>query len=295
MSLVTVIDVLILFLTEREFAASYDDLEASASDSFVVAPIPVADEWPDKGVVHFEEVNVRYGVSLPLALNGTSFESRAGEKLGIVGRTGSGKSSLFLTLLGVLAPESGRIVLDGIDIRRVPLRTLRSRLAIIPQDPFLFSGSVYENLICSHGNCNAYAMSETDTESRLRELNLYETVLALGGLQMQVGEQGGCLSVGQRQLICLIRALLRRARVICIDEATASVDEENEALLHAAMRDTLRDSTALVIAHRLDTVVQFCDRVLVMRAGRPIEIGEPHTLLTNANSHFYKLYHGLAE
>jgi ATP-binding cassette, subfamily C (CFTR/MRP), member 10 len=265
----------------------------------------VAAEWPHRGVVRFDDVRMRYRADLPLALNGTSFETRAGEKLGIVGRTGSGKSSLFLTLFGVLGLESGHILVDEIDISKVPLHVLRSRLAIIPQDAFLISASVYENLVCASDCDLQQPLSETElsapastrpsmneVEDRLRELGLYDAMQALGGLETRVGELGGSLSVGQRQLVCLVRALLRRARVICIDEATASIDEHNEALLHAAMRNSLRDCTALVIAHRLRTVVEFCDRVVVMRNGAPIEIGEPRALLADSASHFHTLYHG---
>ncbi|NXL15371.1 MRP7 protein, partial [Setophaga kirtlandii] len=244
----------------------------------------VSADWPSKGLVEFQQVVLAYRPGLPNALDGVSFTVYPGEKLGIVGRTGSGKSTLFLALFRMVEMKSGQILLDGIDSRLVGLEELRSRLAIIPQDPFLFSGSIRENLDPQG--------KRTDAELRevLEQCHLWDAVTQMGGLDSELGERGRSLSVGQRQLVCLARALLTQAKVLCIDEATASVDQKTDQLLQQTIRQRFADKTVLTIAHRLNTILD-SDRVLVMQAGRVAELDSPARLSQKDGSLFQHLLH----
>ncbi|XP_072712731.1 ATP-binding cassette sub-family C member 10 isoform X5 [Ciconia boyciana] len=246
--------------------------------------VQVAADWPSQGLVEFQQVVLAYRAGLPNALNGVNFTVYPGEKVGIVGRTGSGKSTLFLALFRMLELKSGRILLDGVDSQLVGLEELRSRLAIIPQDPFLFSGSIRENLDPQG--------KRTDAELRevLEQCHLWDAVTQMGGLDRELGERGKSLSVGQRQLVCLARALLTRAKVLCIDEATASVDQKTDQLLQQTIRQRFADKTVLTIAHRLNTILD-SDRVLVMQAGRVAELDSPTRLSQKDGSLFQRLLH----
>ncbi|NXL76832.1 MRP7 protein, partial [Leptocoma aspasia] len=244
----------------------------------------VSADWPSEGLVEFQQVVLAYRAGLPNALDGVSFTVYPGEKLGIVGRTGSGKSTLFLALFRMVEMKSGRILLDGVNSQLVGLEELRSRLAIIPQDPFLFSGSVRENLDPQG--------KRTDAELRevLEQCHLWDAVTQMGGLDSELGERGKSLSVGQRQLLCLARALLTQAKVLCIDEATASVDQKTDQLLQQTIRQRFADRTVLTIAHRLNTILD-SDRVLVMQAGRVAELDSPARLSQKDGSLFQRLLH----
>ncbi|NXE31604.1 MRP7 protein, partial [Ptilorrhoa leucosticta] len=244
----------------------------------------VSADWPSQGLVEFQQVVLAYRAGLPNALDGVSFTVYPGEKLGIVGRTGSGKSTLFLALFRMVELKSGQILLDGVDSQLVGLEELRSRLAIIPQDPFLFSGSIRENLDPQG--------KRTDAElcEVLEQCYLWDAVTQMGGLDSELGERGKNLSVGQRQLLCLARALLTQAKVLCIDEATASVDQKTDQLLQQTIRQRFADKTVLTIAHRLNTILD-SDRVLVMQAGRVAELDSPTRLSQKDGSLFQHLLH----
>ncbi|XP_039915648.1 ATP-binding cassette sub-family C member 10 isoform X1 [Hirundo rustica] len=246
--------------------------------------VQVSADWPREGLVEFQRVVLAYRAGLPNALDGVSFTVYPGEKLGIVGRTGSGKSTLFLALFRMVEMKSGHIFLDGVDSQLVGLEELRSRLAIIPQDPFLFSGSIRENLDPQG--------KRTDAELRevLEQCHLWDAVTQMGGLDSELGERGKSLSVGQRQLVCLARALLTQAKVLCIDEATASVDPKTDQLLQQTIRQRFADKTVLTIAHRLNTILD-SDRVLVMQAGRVAELDSPACLSQKDGSLFQRLLH----
>uniref|UniRef100_A0A4W3JVE4 ATP-binding cassette, sub-family C (CFTR/MRP), member 10 n=1 Tax=Callorhinchus milii TaxID=7868 RepID=A0A4W3JVE4_CALMI len=244
--------------------------------------LQVPDTWPAQGLVEFRDVVLRYRPGLPRALNRVNFQIRVGERVGIVGRTGSGKSSMFLALFRMVELSEGQILIDGIDTKAVSLEELRSRLAIIPQDAFLFSGSVRENLdpLGRH--------TEQQLLRVLKQCHLLQLVNRMGGLGAELGEKGRNLSAGQKQLVCLARALL--TQVLCIDEATASVDQRTDQLLQQTIREEFADKTVLTIAHRLNTVMD-SDRVLVMQAGRVKEFDSPLVLSQKQNSHFYQLLH----
>uniref|UniRef100_A0A7N9ARN0 ATP-binding cassette, sub-family C (CFTR/MRP), member 10 n=1 Tax=Mastacembelus armatus TaxID=205130 RepID=A0A7N9ARN0_9TELE len=236
--------------------------------------------WPEQGWLEFRSVVLAYRDGLPNALDGVSLVVRAGEKVGIVGRTGSGKSTLFLALFRMVELSQGRILLDGMDISTVGLAQLRSRLAIIPQDPFLFSGTIRENL----DPCGRHP--DQQLLDVLDQCHLSSVVSRMGGLDAEVGERGKSLSVGQRQLLCLSRALLTQAKVLCIDEATASVDQKTDRLLQQTIRDMFQDKTVLTIAHRINTIMD-CDRVLVMHAGKVVEFDSP-AALCKTDRHFLR-------
>ena len=242
----------------------------------------VTPEWPEKGSIIFENVSFKYRDGLPLALNGLNFEIKGGEKVGICGRTGSGKSTLLKVLFNIVDISEGCVYIDGTATCEVGNSVLRSRMSIIPQDPFLFDDTVAKNL----DPMGEYAAQEINDV--LEKCHLTKQIHALGGLGGEVGEKGNNLSVGQKQLVCLARALLKRSTIICIDEATASVDMDTDRLIQETIREAFVDSTVLTIAHRINTIME-CDRVFVMERGAVVETGSPHQLLTDNTSHFYAL------
>ncbi|XP_008565012.1 PREDICTED: multidrug resistance-associated protein 7 isoform X2 [Galeopterus variegatus] len=238
--------------------------------------------WLSQGSVEFQDVVLVYRPGLPNALDGVTFRVQPGEKLGIVGRTGSGKSSLLLVLFRLLEPSSGRVLLDGVDTSQLELAQLRSQLAIIPQEPFLFSGTVRENLD-PRGLHKDRALWQA-----LEQCHLSEVIVSMGGLDGELGEGGRTLSLGQRQLLCLARALLTDAKILCIDEATASVDQKTDQLLQQTISRRFANRTVLTIAHRLNTILN-SDRVLVLQAGRVAELDSPATLRNQPHSLFQQL------
>nr|CAD7258793.1 unnamed protein product [Timema shepardi] len=246
---------------------------------------PVPEQWPETGKVEFRAYEARYREGLDLVLRGISFTVQGGEKVGIVGRTGAGKSSLTLGLFRIIEAAGGSIHIDGMDISRLGLHTLRSRLTIIPQDPVLFSGTLRQNLD-PFGR-----LSDEDVWAALEHAHLKAFVKGLpAGLNHQVTEGGENLSVGQRQLICLARALLRKTKVLILDEATAAVDLETDDLIQRTIRIEFKNSTVLTIAHRLNTILD-SDRVIVLDKGHVVEFDKPETLLQDKTS----IFHGMAK
>jgi ABC-type multidrug transport system fused ATPase/permease subunit len=235
---------------------------------------PDIDSWPQRGQIEFEAINVSYPSNAnEIVLKNVTFEIRGGEKVGLVGRTGSGKSTLALALFRILELQEGCIRIDGIDISKLGLDTLRKRLQIIPQDPILFSGTIQSNL---------------DLECKYSDNDIWD-VLEMVGLKDYVSQQDeklGCvveesgtnLSVGQRQLICLGRAILTKPKILVMDEATASIDNEADKMIQRSIRSHLQNTTILCIAHRLNTIADF-DRVLVLNDGVVEEFDTPIALL----------------
>ncbi|XP_037671061.1 multidrug resistance-associated protein 6 isoform X3 [Choloepus didactylus] len=238
--------------------------------------------WPRQGQIEFRGFGLRYRPELPLAVRGVSFKIQPGEKVGIVGRTGAGKSSLARGLLRLLEAAEGGIWIDGVRIADVGLHTLRSRVTIIPQDPILFPGSLRMNLDLLQEH------SDEAIWAALGTVHLRALVTSLPGqLQYECAEQGDDLSVGQKQLLCLARALLRKTQILILDEATAAVDPATEHQMQAALGSWLAGCTVLLIAHRLRSVVD-CARVLVMDDGQVVESGSPAQLLARKGL-FYRL------
>nr|XP_018902692.1 PREDICTED: multidrug resistance-associated protein 7 [Bemisia tabaci] len=238
--------------------------------------------WPSLGVVGFHHAELRYREHLVPSLKDICFETRPAEKIGVVGRTGSGKSSLFVALFRMVELTSGKIVIDAVNIAKLSLKQLRSQLAIIPQNPFIFSGSIRENIdpLTEH--------QDSEIWTALQRCCLHNTVKRLGGLSVELGENGVTLSAGQKQLLCLVRAVLHNAKVLCIDEATANVDEETDRCIQGTIQTSFRQSTVITIAHRVATIMD-SDRVLVLDDGCVKEFDAPQTLLQNKESYFYKL------
>lgn len=239
--------------------------------------------WPSAGAIRFDKLRLRYRPELPLVLRGVDLDIQAGEKIGICGRTGAGKSSLMIGLFRICEFESGTIFIDGVDISTLALRDLRSNLAIIPQDPVMYSGSLRENL----DPFGTY--SDEAIWTVLQQVHLFDTISRWGaGLDFVVSERGDNLSVGQRQLLCIGRALLKDSRIVVLDEATANVDSATDSLIQATIRDTFTNKTVLTIAHRIHTIMH-CNKIAVMDAGRVVEFGTPSYLLSQPSSTFAAL------
>ncbi|XP_055860708.1 multidrug resistance-associated protein 1-like isoform X2 [Biomphalaria glabrata] len=240
-------------------------------------------DWPNTGDISFNNISLRYRPGLEMVLKNVCFHIRGQEKIGVVGRTGAGKSSLMLALFRLVEPCQGQIIIDGIDISKLGLYDLRQKLTILPQDPLLFTGTLRLNL----DPFEQYSDEEIWKSLELCYLKTYVDKLP-EGLNHQVGENGINLSIGQRQLVCLGRALLRKTKILVLDEATAAVDVETDELIQKTIRSQFKDCTVLTIAHRINTIMDY-DRILVMDKGQVLEFDSPSSLLKDVNSLFYKL------
>lgn len=269
--------------------------------------------WPTEGKIEVDNLTVGYAPDLPPVLKGLSFEVQPNQRVGIVGRTGAGKSSLTLAFFRFLEAREGRIVVDGIDISKLKLCDLRGRLAIIPQDPVLFSGSLRSNLdpFSEHSDSELYdalerthlmtrssddssttgtLIPESDLENPAEAPSATDNSNVFGSLNTSIAEGGLNLSQGQRQLLCLARAIVSRPKIMVLDEATSAVDMATDALIQRSIRSEFgrNATTLLVIAHRLSTIVDF-DRILVMDAGCAVEFGSPKELMHIENGVFRSL------
>ncbi|KOM55294.1 hypothetical protein LR48_Vigan10g118600 [Vigna angularis] len=239
--------------------------------------------WPVAGKVELKYLQVRYRPDGPLILHGITCTFKAGHKIGIVGRTGSGKSTLISALFRLVEPAGGKIVVDGIDISSIGLHDLRSRFGVIPQDPTLFNGTVRYNL----DPLSQY--SDQEIWEVLGKCQLREVVQEkFEGLNSPVVEDGSNWSMGQRQLFCLGRALLRRSRILVLDEATASIDNATDLILQKTIRTEFADCTVITVAHRIPTVMD-CTMVLSISDGRLVEYDEPTKLMAKEGSLFKQL------
>eukprot|EP00965_Chrysotila_dentata_P039707 1319724-Pleurochrysis_carterae.AAC.1 len=246
-------------------------------------------EWPSDPTITFESVCMKYPTASAPVFNSLTFSVPAFTRCGVVGRTGAGKSSLAVALFRVVELSSGKIVIGGVDHACVPLQTLRSRMSIIQQEPTLFRGTLRYNLMPVE---SGEPLADELLWAALRRAGLEVKVRAMPlGLDHVLSEGGGNLSAGERQLVCMTRALLKRASILLMDEATASVDHETDARIQDMLRsDFCGNTTILTVAHRLHTVM-FYERVLVLGAGAVLEHDAPHALLTKQNG----VLRGLAE
>ncbi|XP_029661257.1 ATP-binding cassette sub-family C member Sur [Formica exsecta] len=240
----------------------------------------VADDWPNKGEIVFENVSLRYDVDRNPVIIDLFLKIPAGQKLGICGRTGSGKSSTVMALFQLIEISQGRILLDGIDIRQVPLRILRSRLSAIPQDAIMFSGTIRENL-------DPLSEHEDQEIWHALELSQVKDVIASHpeGLNLEVREGGENFSAGQLQLLCMARTILQRSNIIVLDEATSALDVLTEKSLLKAAAVAFENKTVIIIAHRAVALLG-CDRIVVLDEGRIIEEGSPNDLMQQQNGIF---------
>ncbi|ORZ14147.1 P-loop containing nucleoside triphosphate hydrolase protein [Absidia repens] len=261
-------------------------------------------DWPHDGTIKVQDLEVRYAPELDMALKGVSFSVRSGEKIGVVGKTGSGKSTLTLALFRFLEAAKGKITIDGIDISTMDLDVLRSRLTIIPQDAILFSGSVRTNMD-PFGEFSDAAIEEALRRVHLvrppetTPVNSSSSSLASDAdepanrnifecLDSPITEGGHNLSIGQRQLVCLARALLKQTKVVIMDEATSSVDFETDRAIQQTMATEFASCTIMCVAHRLNSVINY-DRILVIEDGQVKEYDSPAALISNPRSRFYKM------
>ncbi|KAH3687464.1 hypothetical protein WICPIJ_001574 [Wickerhamomyces pijperi] len=274
-------------LVSIERVLDYTELKPEA-DEHTDIDISTQQVWPSDGAVKMKHYSTRYRENLDLVLNDINLDIKAGEKVGIVGRTGAGKSSLALAIFRMIEPVEGHIEIDNINTSKLGLTDLRSNLAIIPQDSQAFAGTVRSNL----------DPLEKYTDERLwwaLELaHLKEFVEGLGtanaevGLYAQLSEGGSNISVGQRQLLCLAKALLNESKVLILDEATASVDFQTDKIIQETIRREFQNRTILTIAHRLDTIMD-SDKVVVLDKGRVVQYDSVEKLLSDEKGEFYGL------
>ncbi|KAH0658452.1 hypothetical protein KY289_027200 [Solanum tuberosum] len=272
---------LVNYIISVERLNQYMHIPSEAPEILEESRPPV--NWPSRGKVEIQDLQIRYRKDSRLVLRGISCTFEGGHKVGIVGQTASGKSTLISALFRLVEPAGGRIVVDGVDICKIGLHDLRSRFGVIPQDPTLFNGTVRCNLdpLCQHTDHEIWEV--------LGKCQLHEAVKEKAkGLDSLVVEDGSNWSMGQRQLFCLGRALLRKSKILVLDEATASIDNATDMILQKTIREEFANCTVITVAHRIPTVMD-CTMVLAISDGKLVEYDKPMKLMKNEGSLFGKL------
>ncbi|KAG8964201.1 hypothetical protein FRC03_002096 [Tulasnella sp. 419] len=269
--------------------------ELSQEPPEFIEPRPPA-SWPQEGAIEVENLVIRYAPQLPNVLHGLTFNIEPRSKVGVLGRTGGGKSTLALSFFRFVEATEGQIRVDGIDISKIGLTDLRSRLTIIPQDPTILSGTLrstldvfdqYEDKEIFEALRRVHLIPSTDDEEAVQD-EATSNVNVFRNLDSPVAEGGENFSAGEKQLICMARAILKRSKVLLMDEATASVDYATDELISRTIRQEFAESTIITIAHRLRTVIDY-DKVMLLDQGRIVEFDQPSVLLSNPDSKFYAL------
>ena len=240
--------------------------------------------WPKEGKIQFINFSVKYRPDTDIILKNISFEIKPNEKIGIAGRTGSGKSTITLCLFRILEATQGKILIDDIDISTIGLDILRSSLTIIPQDPALMEGTLRYNI----DPLNKY--TDNEIKEVMKRIGFdYILDKSPDGINQIITEGGSNLSVGEKQLICISRAILRKSKIIIMDEATASIDYQTEEIIQKTINELLNESTIITIAHRIKTIINY-DRIMTLENGEIVNFDTPQNLLKDKNSLFYELY-----
>ena len=237
--------------------------------------------WPKKGNIEFRDFYLKYRPDTELVLKNLSFSITDNQKIGVVGRTGAGKSTLCLALCRIVEAHSGSIVIDGVDISQIGLEQLRDKITIIPQDPTLFNGTLRFNLD-PQGIYSDQDLLELTSQAALDKLIARDDK----GLDQLIEEHGQNLSSGEKQLLCICRAILKQNKVVLMDEATANIDIKTEQVIQRLIKEKFKDSTVITIAHRLNTIIN-SDKVLVLSKGEISEFDSPQNLLKDKSSEFY--------
>ena len=242
------------------------------------------ENWPNLGKIEFVNFSVKYRPNTEIVLKNLNFVIQGKEKVGIVGRTGSGKSTITLCLFRILEATEGKILIDDVDISKLGLEILRHNLTIIPQDPALMEGSLRYNI-------DPLEKSDDNEIIKVMEKIGFDYIIKRDkqGLNQEIAEGGSNLSVGEKQLICITRAILRKSKIIIMDEATASIDYKTEEIIQKAVSEILNDSTFITIAHRIKTILNY-DRILTLDNGKIVDFDTPKNLLNDKKSLFYELY-----
>ena len=241
------------------------------------------ENWPQKGEIKFENYSVRYRPNTEIVLKNLNFKINSGEKIGIVGRTGSGKSTICLCLFRILEPFEGTIYIDDEDITKIGLDILRKNITIIPQDPCLMEGTLKYNIDPFN------IVEDEEIISILKKIGFEYSENDELILNRKIEQSGTNLSVGEKQLICICRAILRKTKIIVMDEATANIDMNTEEKIQKALEYALNNSTVITVAHRIKTIINY-DKILVLNNGEIIEFDTPKNLIDNEKSLFYQLY-----
>jgi ATP-binding cassette subfamily C (CFTR/MRP) protein 1 len=258
-------------------------VDSTRSENLPQESQEVPPEWPSKGGILVSTVTASYALDQDPALHNVHISIPAGQKVGICGPSGSGKSSFVALVFHMLEINQGSVMIDGVDISTIPRQVLRERLTVIPQDPIFLKGTIRQNL-----DPLDLGQDDSATEAVLKKVGLWTIVTNAGGLDVPM-ETEDLLSHGQRQLFCLARAMLRTSKILIIDEATASVDLQTDKLMQQIISDHFKDCTVIAVAHRLQTIRNF-DRIAVFGNGRIVEYGEPDALLADEGSKFKALW-----
>ena len=286
-------DLIEFLIASSNFENTMIRMERSLSSTKIISEKPqetlkdkslIEINWPNKGKIEFKNFSVKYRPDTEIVLNNLNFIINPGEHLGIVGRTGSGKSTIALSLFRIIEPLNGTIYIDDIDISEIGLKILRNNLTIIPQEPFIMDGTLRYNI---------------DPLGRYNDNQIVDVMKNIGfnyiienhiqGLNQKISENGGNLSIGEKQLICITRAILRKSKIVIIDEATANIDYKTEKIIQNAISEILKQSTLITIAHRIKMIMN-SDKVLILDNGNLVEFDTMKNLLENKKSLFYDLY-----
>ena len=269
-------------MISAERVLSYTQLEAEPGYSVEANP---RNNWPENGSIKFKDVSLTYYPGGPQVLHGVCLNIASGEKVGIVGRTGAGKSSVVAAMCQ-MPNANGQIIIDGVDISSINVQSARVALAVISQNPFLFNGTLRDNLDPESVYSDEevwYVLKQVKLKNLLQERSLNSDQL-----HIPVTENGDNFSVGERQLLCLARVLLRDTKIVILDEATASVDYNTDQILQHVIRSELQGRTVLTISHRVETVLDY-DRIMVIDGGRVVEFDTPQSLLKETSSCFARI------